>query len=122
MLARLSIIAAVVATFAIPTSVSAEVHNKSVHVNKRVHVNRNVNVNRNVHVDRNVHIRRNVHIHRDVHVVKPAQTHRLVVGRHYHGGIWYGTSRRFWRGAWYNYGVGPCWALTPFNYYVWICG
>jgi len=45
----------------------------------------------------------------------------LVVGRRYHGGVWYGTGgRRFWRGQWYPYGVGPCWLLTPIGY-VWVC-
>jgi hypothetical protein len=46
---------------------------------------------------------------------------RPVVGRQYHGGVWYGTGRRFWRGQWYPYGVGPCWLLSPIGY-VWICG
>jgi hypothetical protein len=32
-----------------------------------------------------------------------------------------GGGRRFWRGRWYAYGVGPCWQLTPGGY-VWICG
>ena len=45
-----------------------------------------------------------------------------VIGRRYHGGVWYGTeARRFWRGRWYPYGVGPCWLLTPIGY-VWTCG
>lgn len=34
-------------------------------------------------------------------------------GRH-HG-------RRFGRGRWWNYGVGPCWRITPAGY-IWICG
>jgi hypothetical protein len=45
----------------------------------------------------------------------------LVVGRRYHGGIWYGTGPRFWRGQWFAYGVGPCWAWSPVGY-VWVCG
>jgi hypothetical protein len=44
-----------------------------------------------------------------------------VVGRHYHGGVWYGPGRHYWRGRWYAYGVGPCWTLSPIGY-VWICG
>jgi hypothetical protein len=44
-----------------------------------------------------------------------------VVGRRYHGGIWYGTGPRFWRGQWFAYGVGPCWAWSPIGY-VWVCG
>jgi hypothetical protein len=44
-----------------------------------------------------------------------------IVGRRYHGGIWYGTGRRFWRGRWYAYGVGPCWRPSPIGF-VWICG
>jgi hypothetical protein len=43
-----------------------------------------------------------------------------VIGGRYGGGIWYGTGRRYWHGQWYNYGVGPCWALAPVGY-VWIC-
>jgi hypothetical protein len=109
MLSRLSIVAVVAAAFVIPTSASAEVHNKSVHVNKTVSVNRNVSVHRNVTVNRNVTVVRSAHVN------------GLVVGRRYHGGVWYGTGRRFWHGAWYDYGVGPCWFLTPFNYYVWTC-
>ena len=45
---------------------------------------------------------------------------RGAVGRRYGAGIWYGTGRRFWRGQWHAYGVGPCWALEPVGY-VWIC-
>jgi hypothetical protein len=44
-----------------------------------------------------------------------------VIGRRYHGGIWYGTGPRFWRGHWYPYGVGPCWLVSPIGY-VWVCG
>jgi hypothetical protein len=44
-----------------------------------------------------------------------------IIGRRYHGGIWYGTGRRFWRGRWYAYGVGPCWRPSPIGF-VWICG
>jgi hypothetical protein len=43
-----------------------------------------------------------------------------VIGRRYHGGIWYGTGRRFWRGRGYAYGVGPCWRSSPIGF-VWIC-
>jgi hypothetical protein len=115
MLSRLSIVAAIAATFVIPTSVSAETHNKSVHVNKSVNVSRNVNVHRNVTVNRTVNVNRNVNVVRSAHV------NGLVVGRRYNGGIWYGTNRRYWHGAWHDYGIGPCWFLTPFNYYVWTC-
>jgi hypothetical protein len=44
-----------------------------------------------------------------------------IIGRPYHGGIWYGTGPRFWRGQRYAYGVGPCWLLSPIGY-VWVCG
>lgn len=79
--------------------------NRSVTVNRTVGVNRNVNVNRNVTV-----------VNRNVAVVG-----RPVVGRSYHGGIWYGAGRHYWNGRWYAYGVGPCWAASPIGY-VWICG
>jgi hypothetical protein len=29
--------------------------------------------------------------------------------------------RHFWHGRWYDYGVGPCWALQPDGSWVWIC-
>jgi hypothetical protein len=43
-----------------------------------------------------------------------------VVGRRYGPGVCYGPGRRFWRGQWYDYGVGSCWASAPVGY-VWIC-
>jgi hypothetical protein len=30
--------------------------------------------------------------------------------------------RRFFRGRWWDYGVGPCWRLLPDGAYVWVCG
>jgi hypothetical protein len=44
-----------------------------------------------------------------------------IIGRRYHGGIWYGTGRRFWRGRWYAYGIGPCWRSSLIGF-VWTCG
>jgi hypothetical protein len=44
-----------------------------------------------------------------------------VIGRSYHGGVWYGPRRHYWRGQWYAYGVGACWMPSPIGY-VWICG
>jgi hypothetical protein len=73
-------------------------------------------VNRNVTVNRAVGVNRNVIVNRNVTVVG-----RPVVGRSYHGGIWYGTGPRFWKGRSYAYGVGPCWAASPIGF-VWICG
>jgi hypothetical protein len=75
-------------------------------------VNRGRTANRNV--SRNVNRNVNVNINRNVDV------NRAVVGRRYGPGIWYGTGRRFWRGQWYAYGVGRCWARTSVGY-VWIC-
>lgn len=69
------------------------------------------NVGRNVTVNRNVYINRG----------GPGGPGGLVVGRRYHGGIWYGTGPRFWRGQWFAYGAGPCWAWSPIGY-VWVCG
>jgi hypothetical protein len=65
-------------------------------------------------VGRNVTVNRNVYINRG----GPGGP---VVGRRYHGGIWYGTGPRFWRGQWFAYGMGPCWAWSPIGY-VWVCG
>ena len=76
---------------------------------KRVRVNRSVHVNRTVHVNRNVR-------------VSGSRT-RYVVGRHYHGHVWYGRNRHFWHGRWYAYGVGPCWKWSyRLDGYVWVCG
>lgn len=69
------------------------------------------NVGRNVTVNRNVYINRG----------GPGWGGAPVVGRRYHGGIWYGTGPRFWRGQWFAYGAGPCWAWSPIGY-VWVCG
>jgi len=65
-------------------------------------------------VGRNVTVNRNVYINR-------GGPGGLVVGRRYHGGAWYGTGPRFWRGQWFAYGMGPCWAWSPIGY-VWVCG
>lgn len=57
-------------------------------------------VNRSITVNRNVNVR---------------------VGHRYHGGVWYGHRRHYWRGRWYAYGVGSCWLATPIGF-VWVCG
>ena len=49
-------------------------------------------------VGRNVTVNRNVCINR-------GGPGGLVVGRRYHGGVWYGTGPRFWRGQWFAYGM-----------------
>jgi hypothetical protein len=46
---------------------------------------------------------KNVVVKKNVHV-------KYVVGKKYHTHhVWYGYSGHRWRGAWYPYGVGPCW-------------
>jgi len=50
----------------------------------------------------------------------PASAFAAHVQHHYHGGVWYGTGRRYWHGQWYDYGVGACWLATPIGY-VWTC-
>jgi len=96
MLKKLSIAFAVVAAlglaFAAPTPVSAKDHRDQGGNNKRVHVRKDVHIQKNIQVHKDVHVRRN-----------------FVVGRKYDGHIWYGRSRHFWHGAWYDYGIGPCW-------------
>lgn len=72
---------------------------KSAHVSKSVHVKKSVHVNKSVHVKKTVHVKKNVHVH-------------YVVGRSYNGHIWYGRHGHRWHGAWYAYGVGPCWVLV----------
>ena len=69
----------------------------------------------------NVHINRNVTVNRHVAVNRHFGGGGPVVGGRYHGGVWYGTGRRFWRGQWYPYGVGSCWLFSPIGY-VWVCG
>jgi hypothetical protein len=103
MLTKLSVVSAFAAVLLIPAFAIARPHHRSANVHRNVHVNGNVHVNRSVNVNR--HISGNT----------------LVVGRRYHGGIWYGTGRRYWHGQWWNYGVGECWLLTPIGY-VWTCG
>ena len=92
MLRKASIVLSVFAALGLAAAAPAnarEVH-KNVHVNRTVHVNKNVHVNRNVRVNRSVH-------------------NNFVVGRRYNGHYWYGQNRHRWHGAWYAYGVGPCW-------------
>src|SRR5262245_13652785 len=74
-------------------------------------------------VGRNVTVNRNVYINRGAPGWQggPGWAGGPVVGRRYHGGIWYGTGPRFWRGQWFAYGAGPCWAWSPIGY-VWVCG
>ena len=103
MISRLSVAAALAVTLVGLTPALAARNG-----GRGAHVSRNVNINRSVHINRNVHVTRNVHVNRGI------------VGRRYGPGIWYGTGRRFWRGRWYPYGVGSCWALAPVGY-VWIC-
>jgi hypothetical protein len=72
------------------------------------------NVNRGRTANRNVRRNVNRNVNRNV-------SRRAVVGRRFGPGIWYGTGRRhFWRGRWYAYGVGRCWARTSVGF-VWIC-
>ena len=103
MLRKLSIALSAVAAlgFAVAVSVPADAAPKNTHVNKSVHVNRTVHVNRNVRVNRNVN--RNVRVNRSV------GHGNFRVGQRYNGRVWYGHNRHFWHGAWYAYGVGPCW-------------
>ena len=104
MMRNLSVAAAFAVALLIPALAVARPHGSA-------HVHQNVHVNRSVHVDRNVHVNRNINVNRNT----------LVVGRRYHGGVWYGTGRRYWHGQWWDYGVGACWLLTPIGY-VWTCG
>jgi hypothetical protein len=57
---------------------------------------------------------------RTVHGVRGPRGRAIAVGTRYHGGIWYGPGRRYWRGRWWAYGVGSCWRWTDIGY-VWIC-
>jgi len=38
------------------------------------------------------------------------------VGRGYYGG-----GGRYWGGRYWGYGVGPCWRVTPYGGFVWVC-
>ena len=101
MLRKLSIVLSAVAALGFAFASSAPANAQ--HVNRNVHVNKNVNVHRNVTVNRNVHVNRNVRVNRNV------GGRGFVVGRRYHGHVWYGHNRHRWHGRWYDYGVGPCW-------------
>ena len=39
------------------------------------------------------------------------------------GGPHFGGGRggHFWHGRFWGYGIGPCWRLTPYGEYVWVC-
>jgi hypothetical protein len=39
-------------------------------------------------------------------------------GGHFGGG---GRGGHFWHGRFWGYGIGPCWRLTPYGEYVWVC-
>jgi hypothetical protein len=39
-------------------------------------------------------------------------------GPHFGGG---GRGGHFWHGRFWGYGIGPCWRLTPYGEYVWVC-
>lgn len=77
----LSITTAFALVLATPPSALAKDHHKKQQVHK------------NVVVKKNVHVRKNVY----------------VVGKKYHGHVWYGHRRHRWHGKWYDYGIGPCW-------------
>jgi hypothetical protein len=104
MLRKASIVLSVFAALGLAAAApaSAQQGHKNARVNKTVRVNKNVNVNKNVRVNRNVNVNRNVRVNRSVHS-------NYVVGRRYNGHSWYGRNRHRWHGAWYAYGVGPCW-------------
>lgn len=89
--------------------------NRTMHIYKSVLVNKGMRVNRTLRTNRSVHINKGIHTNRSV-----MGNQRLVVGRRYHGGVWYGHKRRFWHGQWWAYGTGKCWLSTPIGY-VWIC-
>ena len=104
MLSKLSMIGAVTATLMIPTTLAAQVGVPNVGPSVRGSVERGIPGplppgGRGVVVERG----------------------GPIVGRRYHGGVWYGTGRRYRRGQWYAYGVGPCWRPSPIGF-VWICG
>jgi hypothetical protein len=40
------------------------------------------------------------------------------VAPHFGGG---GRGGHFWHGRFWGYGIGPCWRLTPYGEYVWVC-
>jgi hypothetical protein len=102
MIKKLSIALSVIAALGLAASAPVDAKPKAVvHVNKKVtvHVNKNVGVR--------VRVKKNV-------VVKPVvRTNRVyVVGRSYNGRVWVGRNRYFWRGQWWDYGVGRCWILV----------
>lgn len=123
MLRKLSIAAAIAAVLLIPAAASAASNQKGAHSNRSAPASRSVHVNRNAGAKRNVHVNRNVRVnraHRNVHVKKTVRVRAPRIGHRYHGGIWYGHRRHYWRGRWYAYGVGSCWLRTPIGF-VWVC-
>jgi hypothetical protein len=49
-------------------------------------------------------VKKNVYVKKNVHTKKV-----YVIGKNYNNRVWYGRHRHRWHGAWYEYGVGPCW-------------
>ena len=99
MIKKLSIALSVIAALGLAVaSAPVDAKPKGVHVQKKVTVR--VNKNTGVHV----RVKKKV-------VVNPVvRTNRVyVIGKRYNGNVWVGRERYFWRGAWYDYGVGRCW-------------
>jgi hypothetical protein len=92
MLKKLSIVLSTVAVFGLglaltmpQPSLAKDHHNK--HQNKQGQ--------KNVYMKKNVYVKKNKNVY--------------VVGKKYHGHVWYGRNRHRWHDKWYDYGVGPCW-------------
>jgi hypothetical protein len=92
----LSVVAALGVGFALvsPTAVDAK--------EKKQNQNNNVVIQKKTVVKKN-----NVVVKKNNVVVKKKQVY--VVGQKYNGNVWLGHKRHRWNGAWYDYGVGPCW-------------
>ncbi len=55
------------------------------------------------------------------HGVWGGERHEGFGGRFDRGHFDLNHERHFWRGRWWSYGVGECWALDRFGRYVWVC-
>ncbi len=55
------------------------------------------------------------------HGVFGGEHHEDFGGRFDRGHFDLNHERHFWRGRWWSYGVGECWALDRFGRYVWVC-
>ena len=101
MLKKLSIALSVIAALGLAVATAPADAKPQGNKHKSVQV-KQVTVNKNARV--------RVKVKKNVVVVPVVRTKKVyVIGKTYNGRLWVGEKRYFWRGNWYDYGVGRCW-------------